>query len=90
MFANPVDQIETIEVILNRKQTPIAFNNKLKELMDQGAFDTEEDAIAWIESTPIILELLYQPHHGLFAVESEAIECGVYSPYTTEYIDVKD
>ena len=42
--------------------------------MEQGAFDNEEDATKWIESTPIVLEIMYEKDSGLFAVESEAIE----------------
>jgi hypothetical protein len=56
--------------------------------MEQGAFDSEEEATRWIESTPIILEIMYEKDSGLFAVESEAIESGgVVSPYSGEEIE---
>ena len=88
MKANKVGQEETIGVLLTRKTFPIAFQNKLNELMEQGAFDNEEDATKWIESNPIVLEIMYEKHNGLFAVESEAIECDtLVSPYSGERIE---
>ena len=48
MKANKVGQEETIAVLLTRKSFPIAFQNKLNELMEQGAFDNEEEATRWI------------------------------------------
>ena len=93
MKANKVGQEETISVLLTRKSFPIAFQNKLNELMEQGAFDSEEEAIRWIESTPIILEIMYEKDCGLFAVESEAIECcpcSLVSPYSGEVIECED
>ena len=88
MKANKVGQEETIGVLLTRKTFPIAFQNKLNELMEQGAFDSEEDATKWIESNPIVLEIMYEKDSGLFAVESEAIECGtLVSPYSGERIE---
>ena len=88
MKANKVGQEETIGVLLTRKTFPIAFQNKLNELMEQGAFDNEEDATKWIESSPIVLEIMYEKDNGLFAVESEAIECDtLVSPYSGERIE---
>ena len=88
MKANKAGEEEIIEVLLTRRTFPIAFQNKLNELMEQGAFDNEEDATKWIESTPIVLEIMYEKHSGLFAVESEAIESGgIISPYSGEEIE---
>lgn len=88
MKANKVGQEETIEVLLTRRTFPIAFQNKLNELMEQGAFDNEEDATKWIESTPFVLEIMYEKDNGLFAVESEVIECEtLVSPYSGERIE---
>lgn len=88
MKVNKVGQEETIGVLLTRRTFPIAFQNKLNELMEQGAFDNEEDATKWIESNPIVLEIMYEKHSGLFAVESEAIESGgIVSPYSGEEIE---
>lgn len=91
MKANKVGQEETIAVLLTRKSFPIAFQNKLNELMEQGAFDSEEEATRWIESNPFILEIMYEKHSGLFAVESEAIESGIIvSPYSGEEIEIEN
>lgn len=88
MKANKAGEEEIIEVLLTRRTFPIAFQNKLNELMEQGAFDNEEDATKWIESNPIVLEIMYEKDSGLFAVESEAIESGgIISPYSGEEIE---
>lgn len=88
--AYPIKETETIEVRLTKDKTPISFKNKVDELMEQGAFDTREEAEKWVEETPIVLEMMYEKHSGLFAVESESIESGVFSPYTREDIEVED
>ena len=82
--ANRAENYESIEVTLTREKTPIAFQSKLDELMEQGAFDNEADAIKWIESTPIELELYYEKDSGLFAVEADAVDsqADLVSPYT--------
>jgi hypothetical protein len=90
IIAYPINETETIEVKLDRNKTPISFKHKVDELMEQGAFDTREEAESWVEETPIVLEMMYEKHSGLFAVESESIESGVFSPYTREEIEVED
>lgn len=91
MKANKAGQEETIGVLLTRRTFPIAFQNKLNELMEQGAFDSEEEATRWIETNPIILEIMYEKDSGLFAVESEAIESGgIVSPYSGEEIETDE
>ena len=73
------------EVRFSREKTPIAFKEKLDELMEEGAFDTEKEAIEWIEKTPFVMEMYYEKGQGLFLVESEAIDnCDIVSPYTKE------
>ena len=53
--------------------------------MEEGAFDTEKEAIEWIEKTPFVMEMYYEKGQGLFLVESEAIDnCDIVSPYTKE------
>ena len=90
----PAGEEETIEVMLTEERFPKAFNNKLRELMDQKAFDSEDEARAWIRSTPFVLELYYEKDSGLFAVESEALEScpeSICSPYTkTPFKDIED
>ena len=74
---------EVVEVLLSKEKTPVAYQKKLEELMEVGAFDTQEEAEGWLSKTPITLELYYEKHQGLFAVESEAVEsCELVSPYT--------
>lgn len=70
----------TIEVVLTEKEAPILFRKKLEELMEQKAFNSEDEAKKWIESTPIVLCLVYHKHSGMFAVEDEAVDSTV-SPY---------
>lgn len=82
---NDPDHIEVIEVRLSREKTPITFKNKLEELMEEKAFDNEKEAIEWIEKTPFVMEMYYEKGHGLFLVESDALDCGgMVSPYTKE------
>lgn len=82
---NDPDHIEVIEVRLSREKTPITFKNKLEELMEEKAFDNEKEAIEWIENTPFVMEMYYEKGHGLFLVESDALDgVGIASPYTKE------
>lgn len=83
IIANNSENYESIQIILNPERFPIAYKNKVEELMEQGAFDTKEKAEHWVKTTPIELELYYEKDSGLFAVESEAIESNsVCSPYS--------
>lgn len=82
---NPPEQYESFMIILNENKYPIAHQKKLEELMEQGAFESVEAAKKWINTTPIELELYYEKHSGLFAVEAEAVEDihhTLCSPYT--------
>lgn len=82
--ANSAENYESILVYLSREKTPVAFKNKLDELMECGAFDNEEDATKWIETNPFEVELYYEKGYGLFAVESEAVDglSDIHSPYS--------
>ena len=74
---------EVIKVLLTPTKYPIAYKNKVDELMEQGAFDSLEEAEQWVQTTPICMEIIYEKHSGLFAVESEAIEVNACSsPYS--------
>ena len=82
MKKNKAENYESILVYLDENRTPLAFNEKLKELMEEGAFDNENDARSYILTNPIELELYYHKGYGLYGVESDAIECSdVYDPY---------
>ena len=80
---NNADNYESINIKLSKENTPIAYQNKLDELMDCKAFDTQAEAEAWLNETPIELELYYENGYGLFGVESEAVESTeIKSPYS--------
>lgn len=85
LLVNEPHLAETIEVTLTPEKYPVAFEHKIRELMEQGAFNTKEEAEKWVKSTPIVLELYYEVDSGLFAVESEALESSpesICSPYS--------
>lgn len=87
MYLPKNDFCETIEVKLTPGKYPVAYKAKIDELMEQGAFNTREKAERWVMENPICLELIYEKHSGLFAVESEAIETdSLVSPYSKEPI----
>ena len=82
---NDADCYESFMVILDENKYPIAHQNKVDELMESGAFETLAEAKKWVNTTPIELELYYEKHSGLFAVESDAVDCYgacLCSPYS--------
>lgn len=80
---NNADNYESINIILSREKTPIAYQNKLDELIDCKAFYTQSEAEKWLSETPIELELYYENGYGLFGVEAEAVESSeIQSPYS--------
>lgn len=87
LMAPPAGQEEVVDVRLSVAAYPKAYNTKVEELLKEGAFPTEAEARTWLRQTPITLELIYEKGHGLFAVESEAVESGgIVSPYTGKEI----
>lgn len=88
---NTYDNYESIKVTLSKGEYPIAYNNKIEELVEQGLYKTTEDAENDNPTIEIEMEIYYEKHYGLFAVESEAVESGtIYSPYTSELCDNVD
>ena len=80
---NDAYNYESIKIKLSRMNTPIAYQNKLDELMECKAFDTQDEAEKWLNETPIELELYYEKGYGLFGVEEEAVEeSEIHSPYS--------
>lgn len=74
------DDAEVIEIYLSPNKTPIAYQRKLKELVETAGM-TEAEAHDHL-SIPFVLELFYDYGHGLFAVESEAVDATtIFSPY---------
>ena len=88
--ANPADKYENFVVRLSRHNNPIAYQAKLEELVEQKLYKTINDAEIDNPYIDIDLEIYYDKHHGLFAVESGAIESNaesICSPYTAEYME---
>lgn len=82
---------ETIEVRLNRKDHPRAFQKAVESLMESGL--SKEEAIKSVATTPFVLEVAYSTNRGLFAVESEALDFlreEMFDPYTGENVAVED
>lgn len=67
---------------LDKDKCPFAWNNKVAELMEQGM--SREDAEDAVSKMDFQLEIYYEKKYGMFAVESDAIECNanIYSPYS--------
>ena len=82
---NNADNYEDIVIALTKSKTPIAYANKIEELVEQGLYPTKEDAEKDNPLFSIECEIYYDRHSGLFAVESGAVESGtIYSPYSGE------
>ena len=82
---NSIDNYEPIKVKLSEIENPIAYNNKIEELVEQGCYSSIEKAKADNKEFEIELELYYEKDYGLFAVESGAVESGtIYSPYSKD------
>lgn len=76
---------ELIDVLLCPNKTPLAYQRKLKELVEIAGMTEDEAKESLLQ--PIPLELFYDYGLGLFGVESEAVEStDIYSPYTGEEI----
>ena len=83
---NKAEDCEPIDIYLTEDKFPIAYKKKLEELIEEGM--EEYEARAFIRECPIELELIYHKGLGLFAVESEAVECTtIYSPYDGSVCD---
>lgn len=80
---NDADHYEHLcNVTLSKETYPIAFENKVQELMEECGLSREQ-AEKDVSSTPIELEIYYEKGLGLFAVEAEATESAtIFSPYT--------
>lgn len=84
---NSAENAEIIEVRLSKEKFPIAYKNKMEELIEVSGM-TKEQAEKYLENCVIPMELVYHKEYGLFMVESEAVECAtIYSPYTSEVCD---
>lgn len=88
---NNAESYEPIFITLTEKDTPIAYKNKIDELVEQGCYPNEEEAKMDNAEIKIECEIYYEKHSGVFAVESGAVESGtIYSPYSGEICDEAD
>ena len=84
----PLVEIENGYVVfkLDKEHTPIAYQNRLEELIECGL--TKQEAEEAILTERIHLEIYYSKGSGLFAVDCEAVESGtIYNPYTSELLE---
>lgn len=85
MKQNKPQDYEPLNVYLTPTHTPIAYKNKVECLKLAGHSEREAQQLAL---EPIELELYYETGHGLFAVESDAVESSIVcSPYTREDLE---
>jgi hypothetical protein len=88
---NSAENFERLIIIVDKEQYPIAYRNKIEELVEQGCYNTIEKAERDNPTFEIDCEIYYDKHSGLFAVECEAVESGtIYSPYSGEICDDAD
>ena len=81
MKKNSPDNYESINVLLSKDKTPIAFAKKVVELVESGL--SEKEAEVYVSQTEIEMEFYYADGLGLFMVEAEAVEsCTIVNPYT--------
>lgn len=82
---NGGDDCEYIKITISKENYPIAYRNKIEELVEQGAYADAELAEFHNPTFEMDCELYYDKHSGLFAVECGAVEAGtIYSPYSGE------
>lgn len=85
------ENYEPLTIRIDKNVAPIAYNNKIEELVEQGAYPTKEDAEKDNPYFEMDCEIYYEKEYGLFAVECGAVESGtVYSPYSGELCDNKE
>ena len=88
---NNAEQCEGIFILIDKEQYPIAYRNKIEELVEQGAYADAELAEFHNPTFEMECELYYDKHSGLFAVECGAVESGtIYSPYSGELCEEFD
>lgn len=72
---------DVLDVYLSPDEYPETYKKKHTELV-QSCGMTEKEATELLKKNPIQLEFFYSMDQGLFAVESEAVECtSIYNPY---------
>jgi len=71
MFPVPETHAESVDIALTEQDHPNAYRAKLEDLIESGL--TEDEARAFIATTPFAMEVFYEKGCGLFAVEGEAV-----------------
>ena len=88
---NGAENYEPIHITITEIEQPIAYNQKIDELVEQGAYPNREEAKKKNQVFHFDMEMYYQKHSGLFIVEEGAVESGtIYSPYDGELCDEPD
>lgn len=88
---NSAENYESVTFIIDKEQQPIAYTNKIEELVEQGLYKSIEEAENDNPFFEIECEFYYEKHSGLFAVETGAVDSGcVYSPYSGELCEEYD
>lgn len=85
--ANSADNFESINIVVTKDRYPIVYRRKIEELVEDGAYETIEDAEIDNPRIEIDLELYYDKGWGLYGVESDAVSSSaesICSPYTGE------
>ena len=80
MKINKPESLEVLDFYLDPVKHPIAYKNKMDELIENGM--QENEAANFLLRTPIQLEIYYSTQQGLFMVESEFLDFAEpYNPY---------
>jgi hypothetical protein len=85
----PATDAEIIDIYLSPENYPVAYERKVRCLMNSGL--TREEVEAIVLTTPIQMEIFYDIDRGLFAVESEPIAyIDIFNPYTGEVVEKEE
>lgn len=82
---NSAENCEQIIIVLTKDEYPVAYNNKIEELIEQKLYPNREEAERQNPKFELECEIYYHKHCGVFAVEQGAVESStIHSPYTGE------
>jgi hypothetical protein len=82
-------ECEVVHLYVSETKHPMVFNAMVNGLIENGL--SAQEAKQFVRTTPLQMELYYSPQQGLFAVESEAVECSdIYNPYSGELLEECD
>ena len=81
-----IENPDVVSILLDKNLHPVAWERKMRELTQISGM-TENEAESFLNTNAFVMELYYDISRGLFAVESEAVECcEIYNPYTGDEI----